>query len=389
MHISERPRTNLTAEVAPASADEFGLGAGMIAARRRKRRWIWGSLLATLVAAGAIYVRAATSLPVVAVVEATPTTAERILAVTGRVQPRESVAVVPRVAGQVVELTKDEGDLVTAGETIGRIDDARARAALAQADAAVEAQRRSVDQAERDLERARALRERGTVTATALEAATLAVTRGREDLRRFQAADDEARARLDEYVIRAPLTGRILSRPVDPGQVVSANATIFEIAPMIDREIETEVDETYSMALALDQPARLAFAGVSEPVPGTIAYLSPRIDTSTGGRIVRLAFTPPKNLSQAELPVGLSVDVNIVVERRDGALTLPRTAVREPTIAPHVLVVEDGKVARRDIEFRDWPSANIIVDGGLRVGERVIVSATPPPVGTKVEVSTQ
>jgi HlyD family secretion protein/membrane fusion protein (multidrug efflux system) len=156
---------------------------------------------------------------------------------------------------------------------------------------------------------------------------------------------------------------------------------------MIDREVETEVDETYSMALALDQPARLAFAGVSEPVAGTIAYLSPRIDTSTGGRVVRLAFTPPAQLTQTELPVGLSVDVNIIVERRDGALTLPRTAVREPATAPHVLVVDGGKVARRDITFRDWPSATIMVDGGLRAGERVIVSPASLPIGADVEIA--
>jgi RND family efflux transporter MFP subunit len=365
--------------------DESGLARRLIAARRRKRRILQGGLLIILLAFATVYFQSTRSLPSVEVIVIEATPAERILAVTGRVQPRDSVAVVSRVAGQLIELLKDEGDKISQGELLGRIDDARARAALAQAVAAVEVQRRIVEQAANDLKRSRALRVDGTVSEAALESATLALTSGREDLRRLEAAVDEARADLDEYLIFAPLTGRILARPVDLRQVVTPATEIFTVAPTIGREVETEVDEAYSMGLTLGQPARMQFAGIEEPAEGTVSYLAPRIDTTTGGRLVRLKFQPPKTTSETELPVGLSVDVNIIVESLERAITLSRSAIREPDISPYVYVIEDGSVARRAISFRDWPSSSVIVEDGLESGDQVVVSPAPPALGTLVE----
>ena len=272
-------------EVATSDAGQSSLGIELIAARRRRRRIFQGALAVIFAGLGIAYFGSSGSLPAVEVLELETKTSERILAVTGHVQPRESVAVVSRVAGQLMELTKDEGDAIQQGEILGRVDDARVRAALAQAEAAVEAQRRVVNQAENDLNRSRALREDGTVSEAALEAANLELNRGLEDLRRLEAAADEARANLAEYVIFAPLTGRILSRPVDERQVVTTATAIFEVAPMVDRYVETEIDEAYSMALTLGQPARMAFTGIAQTVQGAVSYLSPRIDTSSGGRV--------------------------------------------------------------------------------------------------------
>jgi RND family efflux transporter MFP subunit len=386
MHISPRtaPEPAAAALVA-ASADEAGLGLALVRARRRRRRLWWGAVAAAIVVGAGIAALRAAAPPQVTVMTVTAQPVERVLAVTGRVRAKESVAVLPKATGEIVALTKDDGELVAAGEVLGRIDDARARATVEQAAAAADAQSRVLAQAERDLARAQMLLERGTVTAAAVEAATLAVTRGRDDLRRLQSVLEEARLRLAEYTIVAPLTGRILDRPVDAGQVVDARSVLFEIAPIGAREVETEVDEAFSMSLALGQEARMAFAGVPEPIMGRVAYLSPQIDAATGGRIVRLEFDAPD--AGVELPVGLSVDVNIVVDRQDAALTVPRAAIRDLAAEPAVLVVENDRVARRPVRFTDWPAAEVVVTEGLRVGARVIVDALPPAVGTEVTIA--
>jgi len=300
--------------------------------------------------------------------------------VIGRIRAQENVQVVPRIAGQIRVLNRREGDLVTAGEVLGVIDDAKARAAVAQASAATQSQTGLLRQAERDLTRAQDLRARGTVTQTAVETAALAVTRGREDLKRLQAAEEEARLRLEEHRIVAPFDGRLLTRPVDAGQVVDTRTTIFGLAPTSDREIETEVDETYSTELALGQFTRLSFPGSGGTVEGRVSYLSPRIDTTTGGRVVRIAYP-----ETAELPVGLTVDVNIVVERRDGALIVPRNAIRDAAHSPSVQVVRDGKVERQAVTFKDWPSPTVIVTEGLRAGDQVVLGA-PQVEGARVNV---
>ncbi|MDX2223471.1 MAG: efflux RND transporter periplasmic adaptor subunit [Rhodospirillaceae bacterium] len=386
MHISPRTSPEPAAPaVLAASPDEVGLGLALVRARRRRRRLWWGGVAAlAAVAIGVAALRAAAS-PQVTVMTVAAQPVERVLAVTGRVRAKESVAVLPKASGEIVALTKDDGDLVGAGEVLGRIDDARARATVEQAAAAADAQSRVLAQAERDLARAQTLLERGTVTAAAVEAATLAVTRGREDLRRLQSVLNDAELRLAEYAIVAPLAGRVLDRPIDAGQVVDARSVLFEIAPIGAREIETEVDEAYSMSLALGQEARMAFAGVAAPVTGRVTYLSPQIDAATGGRVVRLEFDAGPDA--AELPVGLSVDVNIVVDRQDAALTVPRAAIRDIAADPSVLVLEGNVVTRRPVRFTDWPAASVVVTDGIRVGDRVIVDALPPAVGAEAAVA--
>jgi RND family efflux transporter MFP subunit len=382
MHIAE---PKISAPIEASSPDPWG--PELAAAARRRHIWKAAGALAILAAGIATYSHY-TAPPSVAVTTVKTAPAERILAVSGRVRPPESVTVVPKVSGEVVELFKDEGDTVAAGEILGKIDDARARSALTQADAAAAGQRKVLDQAERDRARAQALLDTGTGTTAGLEAATLSVKRAVDDLRRLEAVRDDAALRLEEYKLLAPIGGRILTRPIDRGQVVDGRAAVFELAPIAGREVETEVDEGYGMSLALGQPARLAFAGVEGTVDGRISYLSPRIDTATGGRLVRIAFEPPANLA-GELPIGLSVDVNIIVERRETALLVPRSALRDPTTKPYVVMVENGVLARQPVSFKDWPAAEVMIDSGVKAGDVLVVSPAPPADGTEVRISTE
>ncbi len=362
------------------------MGLADLRALRQRRRLIIGTGIVAVIIAGIAAVSLFTPPPSVRVTTVKSQTTERVLAVTGRVKPRESIQVFPRATGQIVSLTKDKGDLVQAGEVLGQIDPARAKSAVAQASASLDAQRRILSQAERDLARARTLLERGSTTVAGVETAALAVSKGREDLRRLEAARDDAALRLDEFTIVAPLTGRILNRPVDPGQVVDARTAMFSIAPTGAQEIESEVDEAYSMAIKLGQQARLAFAGLPKPAEGRVSYLAPEIQTSTGGRLMRLTFDAPNGVSGDELPVGLSVDVNVIVDRTPDALTIPRQAIRDLATDPYVMVVRDGKMAEQKITFIDWPAQSVIVTSGLKVGDQVVPNQTAPAVGTKVKV---
>lgn len=384
MHISQPPQPGAAA----ASLDEAtGHTLLKLRAQRKKKRMVIAGVVAVLAVGAGVATLRMTAPPIVQAVTLKAQPTERVLAVTGRVKPRENVQIFSRVAGQIVELNKDEGDLVQAGDVLGMIDPARAQASLAQATASVEAQRRVLNQAERDLERARTLLERGSSTVAAVEAASLAVSKGREDLRRLEAGRQEAQLQLQERSIIAPLTGRILNRPIDPGQVVNSQTALFDIAPTSAQEVEAEVDETYSMSLKLGQDARLAFAGIPEPIPGKLSYLSPEIQTSTGGRLVRFAFAAPESVSGNELPVGLSVDVNVIVDRADSAISIPREAIRDAANVPHVLTVKDGKIERQDISFIDWPAASVIVTSGVKDNDQVVLGQKVLPPGSSVRVA--
>ena len=84
--------------------------------------------------------------------------------------------------------------------------------------------------------------------------------------------------------------------------------------------------------------------------------------------------------------MGLSVDVNIIVDRAPEALTVPRQSIRDIATAPYVLTVKDGKLAKQSIAFIDWPAQSVIVTDGLKPGDQVVVSPKTPAVGAKVKV---
>jgi RND family efflux transporter MFP subunit len=328
----------------------------------------WTVIAVALLASGAaiIYLTRTESLAVVTV---RAESVERILAAIGRVRGSENVAVFARTPGQIVELKKDEGEPVVAGEMLGRLDDAMQRAVVEQRKATVGAQRRKLEQSRRDRARVEALAAKGIVTRERRENARLAVETDGEELTRLEASVKEAEGRLEDFVIRAPMTGRILTRPVDPGQVVSMSAVVFTIVSEGPPEVETDVDETVAGALKSGMRARLSPVGMGGAIfDGHVIFIAPNVDPATGGRTVRLRFDAPP----AEIPPGLSVDVNISVETIDRALTLPRSAiVASAGSAPYVMAVRNGKAVKQTVTFIDWPAERVVVTAGVEEGEQV------------------
>lgn len=351
------------------------------------RRLLWTLLALALLAAAAWGVRRILDRPpLVEVGRVLREDVTRVLAVTGRVRPRQVVEVRPLTSGRLVALPKDEGDEVREGELLARVQDRQARAAVAQERAAVQAQRRSLEQARRDLERAERLHEAGLVAQDQLERARLEVERGAEELQRLAERVAEAEARLEDYDLLSPLTGRVLDRPVDPGQIVSPDTTLYQIATTGDPWVEARVDEIYLAELAEGMEARVAAPGYGDPRrrdevwPATLVLLGDRVDPETGSVTVRLAFDG----EAPDLPAGLSLDVNLTVDEHPDAVTVPRAAVADLGSEPWVLVVDGGRTARRPVAVIDWPAPRVVVQEGLEPGERVVLTPDDVPDGIEV-----
>lgn len=346
-----------------------------------RRIAIWAAVTFALLAiVGALVFLART--PRVAVVTVKAEAVERILAAVGRVRGTENVQVFARTPGQIVELKKDEGAPVAAGEILGRLDAGTQRAVVTQRKAAVAAQRRKLEQSRRDRARVEALATKGFATSERRETARLAVETDAAELARLEASVTEAESRLEDFVVRAPMTGRILTRPVDPGQVVTASTVVFQIVSEGPPEVETDVDETVAGALKTGMRARLSPVGMGGAIfEGRVTFVAPNVDPATGGRTVRLGFDAPP----AEIPPGLSVDVNITVEMIDRALTLPRSAIAASAgRAPYVMAVRDGKAVKQTVTFVDWPAEHVVVTAGVREGEQVAADPMSVANGARV-----
>ena len=336
-----------------------------------RRIWLW---VAGLVLAGGaglgVFLQPWASGPVPVVVETAmlaPVT--RVLAVNGRIESLHSVDVRSQVGGILADVPVVEGGSVPSGGVVARIDSTAQQAILRQTMAGLDAALVAQAQAQATLERSRALG--SNVARTALENAESAAQSAAQEVARMTALLDQAQFQLGNFTIRAPMAGTVLALNVEPGQSIDPATVLMTIADLDQLIVETDVDEAYATQIRADMPAVLQLTGETATREGRVSFVSQRVDAATGGLAVRLAFDDP-----VMAPVGLTVTANILIERRDAALTVPRTALLTEDGRPAVLVVSDGIARLRPVTVIDWPAARLIVTEGLKPGDVLIRDAT-------------
>jgi HlyD family secretion protein len=344
------------------------------------RRIIWGLLVLAAVMAGAwlLWPRP----PEVQTLSIQSGEASRVLAVNGRIRPRLSVDVKSPVPGRVILLPFDVGQQVTQGTVMARIDDAPQIAAIRQAQSLLAAQQDVLAQAQRDQARYEKLGE--IVGAQRVEQARLAVRQARDEVLRLTAAAEQAQEVRARHQIAAPFTGIVTERPVDPGQTVGVDTTLYRLADTTMPEVTAQVDELYAADLMIGMTALVSMPGQPKPLAARIAHLEERVDPATGARAVRLAFDQPP----PRAPAGLTVSVNLIVERRREAISIPRSAILSPGAEPRVRVVANGgEVTDQRITFMDWPSEKVIVTSGLKPGMRILADPHAAAPGQRVRMA--
>jgi HlyD family secretion protein len=391
------------------------------------RRWLAGGIpiLVACTAAGLWLTRPATILVVPVKRQALTQT----LVVSGRVMPPVRVNIGSVVAGRVAQRLVEEGRRVRSGEVLLRLDEAEAhatfdqgRAASRQAAARIE-QLRSVllpvaseallqakitlDGAERELKRLRALDESGIVTAVQLEDAKKAVEIARSQVqttsvqqagsgpsgaedRAARAALDQARAaealaetRLSQFLIRAPADGVIIARSVEAGDVVQAGQTLLVLAVDGPTWLTIDPDEKNLAAISMGQQALAsADAYPGQTFPATVSFMGAAVDPQRGTLEVRLTVPSPP----ATLRPDMTVSVELQAGRRDEALVVPSDCVRDVTgRAPWVLALAGGRVERRAVRIGLRGDTLIEILSGVGDGELVIpASAGVPEPGTRL-----
>lgn len=342
------------------------------------RRIIWGLLGLAIIGVSAWFLLPRA--PEVRTILVEAGDASRVLAVNGRIRPRLAVDVRSPVPGKIILLPFDVGQPIRAGTLIARVDDAPQLAVIRQAQALLAAQTETLAQARRDLARYEKLVE--IVGSQKVEQSRVFARQAQDEVRRLTASVEQAREVQDRHRIHAPFSGIITERPVDPGQTVSTETIIYRLADTSMPEIVAQVDELYAADLVRGLPAQVAIPGQPRPLAAKVLHLEERVDSATGARAVRLAFDHPP----ASAPAGLTVSVNLIVDSRRDAISIPRSAILSPDTNPHVrTVTEGGAVSQQTITFIDWPSEKVIVTSGLKPGMRILADPTAAQPGQRVK----
>lgn len=350
---------------------------------RRRRWWLWvaGGVVG-VAAAGLVYLQPWVPSPLsVAVEQIAMAPVTRLLAVNGRIAALHSVDLRPLAGGALTQVSVVEGQEVNAGQVLARIDtsaqDAVVRQALAALDAALVAQ----EQADATYQRSLALG--ANVSTAMLEADQRAAQRAMQEVARVAAMLEQAQVQLDRHTLYAPIAGTIIAMNAEPGQIVDTGMVLMTLADLGALIVETDVDEAYAGQVAVGQEAVMRFAGEAGTLSGLVRSVAGRVDAATGGLAVKIGFDEP-----VIAPIGLTVTANIIVDRREAALTVPRSAIVTEGTDTSVFLVRDGVARLQPVMVIDWPAARLIVTEGLAPGDPVIVDAASLSDGQPVRTDT-
>ncbi|WP_282129611.1 efflux RND transporter periplasmic adaptor subunit [Roseobacter litoralis] len=301
----------------------------------------------------------------------------RLLAVNGRIAAVNSVDIRPVVTGSLSVLSVAEGDLVTADQILAQIDAAAQSAIVRQAMAGLDAALVTQQQATENYDRALSLGP--NIARTVLETDAHVVQTAAQEVARQTATLGQAQVVLGNHTLRAPRAGTVVALDAELGQLAGPTISLLTLADLSDLVVEADVDEAYATQVALGQPAVLQLAGDTRNRDGHVSFVSDLVDVSTGGLAVKIAFETP-----VMAPIGLTVATNIIVESRDAAVTVPRTALQTGVEGTGILVVRKGTAVFQPLTVVEWPAARLIATDGLAEGDTVIIDPTDIEIGQAV-----
>jgi RND family efflux transporter MFP subunit len=244
-----------------------------------------------------------------------------------------------RASGTLQNLTVREGDQVSAGQIIARVEPSEYNQRYRQAQLHAQAAQAQMDIAQRQYDNNMALRQDDFVSPTALDISRAHLDAARANYRAAQAAAAVAQHSVEGTVLNAPITGTVSRRLTQPGETVIPEQPVVEIVDLSRLELQVPVSPSNSLEVRAGQTARLTIEGVPGVMTATVTRINPSTEHGHSDVLAYLALP-------AQLPglhQGLFAQGVLQTEEKR-ALTVPLEAVRTDKPQPYVQIVRNGRV---------------------------------------------
>ena len=309
------------------------------------------------------------------------------LALTGTLDPKSQVTVVPEVTARVISVLRNEGDRVFKGQTLAILDAAdfalardRARANLDLAEA-----NRAHARVEKD--RADALLKTGGITDKDRLAAEVAVQLAEASHSQARSELAIAERQLGRSRITAPISGRVAKRHADAGTIVNAGTPLYTVVDDSIFEFRSSVGSGDFGKLKVGETVTVTLTALPGfATEGEVNRISPQVDARSRSFevIIRVPGGP-------ELVSGLFARADVTVREIPGSLTVPPSALLRDGSDPskaQTFVIVNNKAQRRDVTVGVEAPDAVQVTGGLNAGEVVVVDP-PSALGPGAVVQVQ
>ena len=315
----------------------------------------------------------------------------------GQIEPALTVELKSKASGQILELSAETGQLVDAGTLLVQIDKRTPRNSLAQAQAQLEAAKARRSIAEAQNQRSAKLLVEKIINDVEYEQSQLELANAKADVVRSNVAVETARIQLDDTDLRAPITGTIIEKLVEKGQVISSptmdvggGTLLLKMADLSSVQVRTLVDETDIGKITPGLPAVVTVTAFpNQPFTGKVLKVEPQAnaDQTVTTFAVRIVLSNDDGL----LKPGMNADVAILITERKGVLAIPTNALRtDRDLATSAgLVGLSEEIAREQLRANalpNVPDSAASADGSYQFSNRywVFVQRDGKPVATEL-----
>ncbi|MCL2168097.1 MAG: efflux RND transporter periplasmic adaptor subunit [Lentimicrobiaceae bacterium] len=287
-------------------------------------------------------------------------TIEKKTIITGTVEPRDEVAIKPQISGIVIELYKEAGQLVKAGDVIAKVKVIPDIAQLNSAESRLNTAEITLEQAQIDFDRAEKLYQSGVSsketfeqTQTALRTAKEDHNNAQENLQIIKEGISKSTEQYSNTLVKSTISGMILDVPVKVGNsVIQANTfndgtTIATIANMNDLIFVGKVDETEVGKIGVGNYVNLIIGAIQDGnFEAYLEYIAPKGTMENGATLFQVKAAVKKNQDGTFIRSGYSANGEIVTEKAEDALTVPEYALEFVADSAFVYVENEQKESK-------------------------------------------
>lgn len=306
---------------------------------------------------------------------------------SGVIEPESTVEVKSKASGEVLTVHAETGDVVQAGSLLVEIDKRTPRNRLSEVEAALVAAQARRKIAQTQMDRAAALFKTQTLTQADFEKTELEFANAEAQVVSDQVAVENARITLEDTDVRAPITGTVIEKTVEPGivitsptQAVSGGTVLMKMADLTSVQVRTRVDETDIGKIRPGMPTRVTVAAYpNQPFDGQVLKVEPQAIVEQN--VTMFAVLIKIQNRGGLLKPGMNADVQIQIANREGVPSVPTAALRaasDVSLTAAMLGL-DEVVLRKELWPEGQPGAggrNVLALGGREVELPAGVDAT-------------
>lgn len=299
----------------------------------------------------------------------------RVLPLSGSLTPVVQATVKSKVAGELLSVNVREGQSVKKGEVLARIDTRNQQALVDSQRAVVEKARADLAMAKLTLDNNQRLVDKHFIAQNVLDASKSQYDASVAGVKVVVAQARMAEISLADAVVRAPISGVVAKRMVQPGEKVSPDSPLLTLVDLSALELQASAPASEVPLVKIGQQAHFKVDGFGERrFEARVERINPVAEAGSRAITVYLAVPNP----DGTLKGGMFAQGTLELDVNAAAPVVPLSAVRTDAGLPYVLVVQDGKLVQRAVTLglKNEQQGLVQVSKGLALGEKVLAASS-------------